>query len=221
MPETRILDAIAEYGVAPVVAIDTAEDALPLADALTAGGLPVVEIAFRTPAAAAAIDLLSRERPDILLGAGTVLTLEDLEAAKALGAQFAVAPGLNPAIVERARAIGLPFIPGVATPSDIERGLALGCAMLKFFPAGALGGPAFVKAMAGPFGHTGVRFMPTGGVNEDNLEAYLELPAVAACGGTWIATRDDVAAHRWDDIRQRCEAVYLIVENVRGRQPGD
>ncbi len=217
MPDL-VLDKIAEVGIVPVVAIDSVEAAMPLADALIAGGLPVAEITFRTAAADDVISLLSKERPELLLGAGTVLTEENLLAAKDCGASFAVAPGLNPRIVKRAAEIGLPFVPGVATPSDIEAALSLGCTRLKFFPAGALGGLSMIRALAGPYGHTGVRFMPTGGVTPDDLEEYLASPAVAAVGGTWLAKRDDLTAGRWDEISRRCQAAVEVATRARKSQ---
>lgn len=215
MSSQTVLDQLAQYGVVPVIAIESVDDALPLADALLAGGLPVAEITFRTKAAPDVIRLLSVERPDLILGAGTVLTIENLEAAKECGAQFAVAPGLNPKVVGRASELSLPFVPGVATPTDIESALALGCHTLKFFPAGALGGPAMLKALSGPYAHTGVKFVPTGGVSADNLKSYLELAVVAAVGGTWIAKKDDLAAGHWDKIADRCRIVGNIMEHVR------
>jgi len=217
MTQQPALDKITQYGVVPIIAIESGEAAIPLADALIEGGLPIAEITFRTPAAADAIEKLATERPELLVGAGTVLTVEHLEAAKARGAEFAVAPGLNPAIVTRAKAIGLPFFPGVATPTDIEHAMSLGCGLLKIFPSEVLGGVALVRALAGPYGHTGVRFLPTGGVNGDNLEAYLSQPTVAAVGGTWVAKRDDLTLGRWAEIRARCEAVGRIVAKVRER----
>ena len=153
----------------------------------------------------------------MLIGAGTVLTTANLEAAKASGAAFAVAPGLNPQIVRQAQAIGLPFVPGIATPSDIELALTIGCKLLKFFPAGAFGGVATVEALSGPYKHTGVKFMPTGGVSPSNLEAYLKINTVVAVGGTWIAKKDDLVAGKWDDITNRCKAALEVVAKVRAR----
>ncbi len=163
----------------PIIAIDNVEAALPLANALLQGGLPVVEITFRTAVAAEVIRTLAHECPGLVIGAGTVLTPANLESAKNSGAAFAVAPGLNPDIVKRAQQLGLPFVPGVATPTDIETGLALGCKLLKFFPAQALGGVAMLEALSAPYTHTGLRFMPTGGLNLGNLESYLKLETVA------------------------------------------
>ncbi len=216
MNNPGIFDDLAGYGVIPVIAIDDAAAALPLADALIQGGLPVAEITFRTRAAAEVIALLSKERPKLIVGAGTVLSRENVDAAKACGAQFAVAPGLNPKVAAHAEAQGLPFAPGVATPSEIEGALHQGCNVLKFFPAGALGGPAMLKALSGPYKHTGVRFVPTGGVNAENLETYLSLDVVAAVGGTWIAKKADLEAGNWQEIRNRCETVIGIVNRLRG-----
>ncbi len=199
------------YGVVPILAIENVEAALPLANALLQGGLPVVEITFRTAAAAEVIRVLAQECPRLVVGAGTVLTPANLKSAKDSGAAFAVAPGLNPDIVKRARDVGLPFVPGVATPTDIEMGLALGCKLLKFFPAEALGGVAMLEALSAPFQHTGLRFMPTGGLNLANLESYLKLQTVAAAGGTWIARKQDLLDGQWAEIRDRCIAALEIV----------
>ena len=203
------------YGVVPVLAVENVEAALPLANALLQGGLPVVEITFRTAAAAEVIRVLAQECPGLVVGAGTVLTPANLKSAKDSGAAFAVAPGLNPDIVKRARDVGLPFVPGVATPTDIEMGLALGCKLLKFFPAEALGGVAMLEALSAPFQHTGLRFMPTGGLNLANLESYLKLQTVAAAGGTWIARRQDLLDGQWAEIRDRCIAALEIVAQAR------
>jgi len=215
MTPTSISDRLARCGVVPVIAIENQEAALPLADALLRGGLPVAEITFRTAAAAGVIRQLTKERPQLLVGAGTVLTPANLEAARASGAAFAVAPGLNPQLVKEAQALGLPFIPGVATPSEIELGLSLGCRLLKFFPAEALGGVAMLEALAAPYKHTGIRFMPTGGVKPGNLGAYLKLDTVAAVGGTWLAKKEDLTSGKWDEIRSRCAAALKIVAETR------
>ena len=210
-----VLEGLAEYGVVPVIAIEKVEWALPLADALIAGGLPLAEITFRTPAASAVLELLATERPDLLLGAGTVLTPEHAQRAKECGAAFAVAPGLNPAVVERAGEIGLPFMPGIQNPTDIETALSLGCRRLKYFPAEASGGIRYLKAIAAPYIHTGVQFMPTGGVDAANLDGYLALPAVLACGGTWLAGPADLAAGNWEAITARCREAASIVARDR------
>lgn len=211
-----VMERVATFGVVPVIAIDRAADALPLADALIRGGLPVVEITFRTAAAADVIRTLARQRPDLLVGAGTVLSPETVQTAVDAGAQFAVAPGLNPRVVLAAQELGLPFVPGVANPSDIEAGLELNCRLLKFFPAEALGGTRLLEALSAPYRHTGVRFMPTGGASLANLGAYLKIDTVAAVGGTWIAKKEDLAEGRWDVIAERCREARALVQSLRG-----
>ncbi len=212
---SSVLDRVAELGVVPVIAIDSVAHALPLADALLAGGLPVVEITFRTSAAAEVIRLLAKERPALIVGAGTVLTPETVKIAVDAGARFAVAPGLNPRVVQAAKELNLPFVPGIANPSDIEAGLELGCKLLKFFPAEALGGTKLLSALSAPYKHTGVRFMPTGGASPANLESYLKLDTVAAVGGTWIAKKEDMAEGKWEMIAQRCHEACALVAAAR------
>lgn len=199
-----------KYGVVPVVAIENAQAALDLADALIDGGLPVAEITFRTEAGAEVIRRMAGERPALCVGAGTVLTVEQVKIAAEAGAQFAVAPGCNPEVIKAAQGLGLPFFPGVMTPSDIERALGLGCRMLKFFPAGAAGGPTLLKALAAPYAHCGVRFMPTGGVSTQNIGEYLAIEQVVAVGGTWVASSKAIAAGDWAGIRSNAaEAAAL------------
>jgi 2-dehydro-3-deoxyphosphogluconate aldolase/(4S)-4-hydroxy-2-oxoglutarate aldolase len=207
---------VARWGVVPVIAIESVEWAMPLADALLEGGLGVAEITFRTEAAAEVIARMVQERPALLVGAGTVLTEANVRAAKAAGARFAVAPGLNPVTVCAAQDAGLPFAPGVCTPSEIELALGLGCGVVKFFPSEAWGGVDMLLALAAPYAHTGVRFMPTGGINVANLESYLHFKLVAAVGGTWIARPEDLAGGKWPVIRDRCKAAMEIVRKVRG-----
>jgi len=208
-------DLFARLVVIPVLVVEEVERAEPLADALAAGGLPVAEITFRTAAAAAVIDRLVRRRPDLLVGAGTVLTVESLLAARDAGARFALAPGFSPAVVARAREIGMPFFPGVMTPSEIQGALAAGASVMKFFPAQQAGGPAMLRALAAPYAFHGVRFIPTGGVNLENLEAWLAIPAVVAVGGTWIATPQQVAAGDWDGIRTRAASARAASARCR------
>lgn len=213
----NVMERVAEIGVVPVIAIDKVDHALPLADALIEGGLPVAEITFRTAAAAEVIRLLAKERPSLLIGAGTVLTPETVLTAQQAGATFAVAPGLNPRVVQAAQKAGLPFVPGIANPSDIEAGLEFGCKLLKFFPAEALGGTKLLEALSAPYKHTGVRFMPTGGATPANLGSYLKIDTVAAVGGTWIAKKEDMAEGRWDAIAQRCREARALVQSLRGK----
>lgn len=216
MAHLSIPEQLARSGVVPVIAIEDDAAALPLADALLSGGLPVVEITFRTASATSVIRQIAKERPQLLVGAGTVLTPANLEAAHASGAAFAVAPGLNPQIVRQAAELGLPFIPGVATPSEIEQALALGCRLLKFFPAEALGGIPMLEALSAPYKHTGVRFMPTGGVTPATLPAYLACENVSAVGGTWLARKEDIAANHWGEVTRKCKAAVELVAQSRG-----
>ena len=205
---------IRHLGVIPVVAIDSVDAALPLADALCEGGLPVVEITFRTDAAAEVIKTIATKRPGMLVGAGTLLTADSLQRAVDCGASFGVAPGCNPSVIQKARELDFAFSPGVMTPTDVECALALGVDVLKFFPAGAAGGVKMLKSLAAPYAHTGVRFIPTGGVNQGNLVEYLALPSVVAVGGTWVATRDDIAAGNWSGITERCRSAVAAVAGV-------
>jgi 2-dehydro-3-deoxyphosphogluconate aldolase/(4S)-4-hydroxy-2-oxoglutarate aldolase len=216
MTQEELFQTLKKYGVVPVIAIEAVESALPLADALAEGGLPVAEITFRTAAAGEVIARIGKERPKVILGAGTVLSSENLRAAKSSGARFGVAPGTNPDILAEAVRLGLPFIPGVVTPSEVEKALALGAKIQKFFPSEASGGLAMIKALAGPYGHTGVKFMPTGGVSLGNLEEYLKNEAVLCVGGTWIASKELIAAKKWDEIRDNCRKAMDIVRKVRG-----
>jgi len=208
-------DTVEEIGrlkVVPVVAIDDAEAALPLADALAEGGLGVAEITFRTAAGAAVIKKIADQRPKMLVGAGTILTVENLRRAKDCGAVFGVAPGFNPRIAEEAIKLGFPFFPGVMTPTDIEAALALKLNVLKFFPAEAAGGLTMLKALGEPYKHMGVRFIPTGGVNIENFREYLGVETVLAVGGTWVARRPDIAAGQWDKIKANCRQIVGALE---------
>ncbi len=200
--------------VIPVAVIDNAEDAGPLALALAEGGLPVIEVTFRTDAAAGAIEWIRSEAPGVLVGAGTVVTLPQAEAALAAGAQFAVAPGTNPEVVAAFQQRGVPFFPGVATPSDIERAFGLGCRRQKFFPAGTLGGVSALKAMAAPYAHLGIEFCPTGGVSLENMAEYLALPQVIAVGGSWVATREEIREHRWAEITKKAAAAVAAAKTL-------
>ena len=215
MSTSEVHARLSSVGIIPIIAIDRVDQALPLADALLAGGLPVIEITFRTAVASEVIRLLTRERPNLLVGAGTVLSRETAAAAKEAGAKFAVAPGLNPATVKCAAELDLPFMPGVATPSEVELALDLGCRMLKLFPVAMLGGVEMLNALLGPYGHTGVKFIPTGGVSPANLHAYLSCKGVAAVGGTWLARKEDLSGGKWAEIQRRCSEAAESVRRHR------
>ena len=189
---------LAELRVVPVVTIDDAADAAGLAGALADGGLPIAEITFRTDAAAEAIAAIRAARPDVLVGAGTVLDAATVDRAMAAGAHFIVAPGHNPAVVAYALSRGVSVVPGVVTPSEIEAAMSQGLRVLKFFPAEASGGPAYLSAVRATYPM--VRFMPTGGINPGNMAGYLSLQNVIAVGGTWIATADAIRDQRWQEI---------------------
>jgi 2-dehydro-3-deoxyphosphogluconate aldolase/(4S)-4-hydroxy-2-oxoglutarate aldolase len=186
-----VLSALGAARLVPVVVLDDAADADPLAGALVAGGLPVAEVTFRTAAALESIRVMSA-RGDILVGAGTVLTPAQVDLAVAAGARFVVSPGLSRAVVERAQELGVLALPGAVTATEVQAALELGVSLVKFFPAGTCGGPAAISALAGPF--AGVRFVPTGGVGPANLAEYLAVPAVAAVGGSWMVARDLIKA---------------------------
>ena len=202
--------------VVPVIVIDSPRDAIPLAAALADGGLPCAEITFRTPAAVEALTVIARDRPDFLVGAGTVLTRQQADLAKESGAAFAVAPGTNPRVVAHCAEIGLPFYPGVATPSDLEAALELGARTVKFFPAEPLGGVKYLKALAAPYGE--VSFIPTGGVSRDTLATYLGFARVVACGGSWMAPADWIASGSFDRIRDETRHVVDLIDSLTGRQ---
>ena len=195
-----VAERILARRVVPVVVIDDAENAVPLAEALLAGGLDLLEITFRTDAVEQAIRNIARAMPRMIVGAGTLLDPAQVRRAVDAGAQFGVAPGLSDAVVNSARELSLPFLPGVMTPSEVERGLALGCKLQKFFPAESAGGAKMLKAWAGPYTPTGVRFIPLGGIDPKNAAEYLSLPIVAAIGGSWIAERKLIAAKHWTEI---------------------
>jgi len=211
----EVMKKIGMYRIMPVIAIESLKDPLPMADALAKGGLPCAEITFRTAAAAEVIALIRKERPDIVVGAGTVLTVENLRKAKEAGAVFGVAPGLNPEIVKAARDMDFPFIPGIVTASELEQAFALGCGVLKFFPAELGGGVKMLEALSAPYGHTGVSFMPTGGVTPANLASYLAVKTVRFVGGTWLAKKDDIAQGKWDKISRNCAEALDIVRGVK------
>lgn len=209
-----ITEQLGAAGVIPVVSLDTAGHAIPLANALREGGLNLMEITFRTEAAAVSIRALRSEVPDMIIGAGTLLHPDQVDAAVESGAQFGVAPGFNPKVVKRAHSKGLPFFPGVCTPTDIEAALDLGCKVLKFFPAETYGGLKGLKAIQAPYEHLGIQFIPTGGMKLETVPDYLALKTVLAVGGTWIAPADFIRQEDWDEIRNRSQAAAHRIKHL-------
>ncbi|HEY2025763.1 MAG TPA: bifunctional 4-hydroxy-2-oxoglutarate aldolase/2-dehydro-3-deoxy-phosphogluconate aldolase [Gemmatimonadaceae bacterium] len=204
--------------VVPVIVIDDARHALPLAAALAEGGLPCAEITFRTPAGVEALTRIAHEQPGFLVGAGTVLSPAQADRARAAGAQFIVSPGTNRGVVEHCLSIGVPMYPGVCTPSEVEIALELGLRTVKFFPAEPMGGVKFLKAMAAPYGE--LTFMPTGGITRDTLAGYVRYDRVVACGGSWMAPSDWIAAGAFDRIRDETRRVVELVDEIDGRPGG-
>ncbi|MCL2054640.1 MAG: bifunctional 4-hydroxy-2-oxoglutarate aldolase/2-dehydro-3-deoxy-phosphogluconate aldolase [Oscillospiraceae bacterium] len=195
-----IFQKIKQTRVIPVVTINNTGDALPLAKALCDGGLPCAEITFRTQAAEESMRLIAAEYPQMLIGAGTILTPEQADKAKAAGAKFIVSPGLNPRVVEHCRSIGVPMIPGCMTPSDIERAIELGLSTVKFFPAEAAGGLKMLKALSAPYPN--IEFMPTGGITDKNITEYLSFNKVIACGGSFMVSNELIAAGDFSKITE-------------------
>jgi 2-dehydro-3-deoxyphosphogluconate aldolase/(4S)-4-hydroxy-2-oxoglutarate aldolase len=203
-----VVERFAAMRIVPVIVIDDPADAVPLARALCDGGLPCAEVTLRTPRAMDALRRMTSEVPEMLVGAGTVLSPAHAAEARAAGARFVVAPGFNPAVVEYCQGVGLAVFPGVCTPTEVEMALGAGLSVLKFFPAEAIGGLAFLKAIAAPY--PTVSFMPTGGIGPSNLASYLAFPRVIACGGSWMAPNDWIAAKQFDRIRDTTRAAVTI-----------
>lgn len=202
-----------DCAVVPVVVLDDPKDALPLAKALTEGGLPCAEVTFRTEAAEESIRQMSREYPDMLVGAGTVLTTEQVDRATAAGARFIVSPGFDPEIVDYCLEKQIPVFPGCMTPSEVAQGVKRGLKVLKFFPAEQAGGLAMIKAMAAPY--TTVKFMPTGGISAKNLKEYLSCDKILCCGGSWMVKKDLIRERKFDQIRDLAAEAKCLAEEAR------
>jgi 2-dehydro-3-deoxyphosphogluconate aldolase/(4S)-4-hydroxy-2-oxoglutarate aldolase len=211
---TDVAGRMRQLQVIPVIVIDDAADAVPLVDALAGGGLPCAEITFRTAAAGDALRRIADERPAVLAGAGTVLSTATAQQARAAGARFMVAPGLNPAVVGYCLEHGIPVFPGVCTPTEIEAALELGLTTLKFFPAEAIGGIRYLKAIAAPYGN--VDFIPTGGITAANVADYLSFPRVLACGGSWMAPADWIGAKQFERIGEETARAAGVARAARG-----
>lgn len=214
--DAQLADRISAAGVVAVLVVDDAKDAVPLARALLDGGVRVMELTLRTPAALDALRAIRHDVPDMIAGIGTILTVEQMYAAREAGAAFGVSPGCNPHVLAAAREEGFPFAPGIATPTDIEHSLEYGCRLLKFFPAEQLGGLPYLRAMAAPYAHLGLRYVPLGGLTEANAATYLKDPLISAIGGSWIAPRDVIKANDWATITANARASCALV-SVRDR----
>ncbi|MCI2098606.1 MAG: bifunctional 4-hydroxy-2-oxoglutarate aldolase/2-dehydro-3-deoxy-phosphogluconate aldolase [Succiniclasticum sp.] len=211
---STVLERFHELGVIPVVVLEDAKDAEALGKALCDGGLPVAEVTFRTDAAEESIRIMASKFPDMLVGAGTVLTVEQARRAVAAGAKFIVSPGFNPKVVQYCVDNDIPVTPGIQTPTEIEMALEFGLKVVKFFPAEAAGGLKMIKALAGPYVNT--YFMPTGGISLENAPEYLKYNKIWAVGGSWIAKKDEIAAGRFEDIKVKAEEAAALVKMIRG-----
>lgn len=209
-----MLDRLKVNPVIPVIVIDDENDACPLAEALLDGGMDVIEITFRTAAAAGSIRKIKKAFPDMLLGAGTVVTADKAQQALDAGVDFGLAPGCNPAIIRIFQQAGTLFIPGVMTPSDIESALSADCNLLKFFPAAQAGGVNMLKAMSAPYLSMGTKFCPTGGITLENMSEYLSLPMVSNIGGSWLATKQQIADKQWSVITRQVKAAQEKAKSV-------
>ena len=206
-----LAERLARSGVVAVVTVENPDDAGPIARALLAGGVGAIELTFRTARAAEAIRRIRAEVPEILAGAGTLLNRAHVEAAIEVGAEFGVAPGCNPSTIAAARDCGLPFAPGVMTPTDMEIALEHGCRVLKYFPASNLAGPAALETMAAPFAHLGLRFIPLGGINLASLPQWLASPSVLCVGGSWLAPRDVIQRKDWAALQRNAQHAAEVV----------
>ena len=209
----EVLEKIHKIGIVPVVVLNDAKDAEPLAKALCNGGLPCAEVTFRTDAAEESIRIMSEKYPEMLVGAGTVLTTEQVDRAVAAGAKFIVSPGFDSKIVDYCLEKDIPVFPGCITPSEVAQAVKRGLKVVKFFPAEPAGGISMIKAMAAPY--TGIRFMPTGGINAKNLEDYLSCDKILCCGGSWMVKGDLVKAGEFDKIRELTAEAKKLADSIR------
>lgn len=210
----EMLKTLQKIGIIPVVVLDDAKDAKALAGALVRGGLPCAEVTFRTAAAEEAIKIMVEAYPDMIVGAGTVLTTEQVDRAVKAGAKFIVSPGLNPKVVQYCIDKGIPVTPGTQTPSEMEQAMEFGLDVVKFFPAEPAGGLAMIKAVAAPY--VDLMFMPTGGINAKNVRDYLAFNKILACGGSWMVKKDLIKEGKFDEIEAMVKEAAAIVKEVRG-----
>ena len=210
----EVLEKLGQYGIVPVVVLNDSKDAAPLADALCDGGLSCAEVTFRTETAADSIRIMTEKHPEMLVGAGTVLTTKQVDEAVEAGAKFIVSPGLNPTIVKYCIEKNIPITPGVATPSEMEQAIELGLNLVKFFPAEPSGGLAMINAVAAPY--TMLKFMPTGGINPNNVKDYLNSDKIFACGGSWMVKGNLINDGNFDKIKELTKEAVNIVKEIRG-----
>jgi len=207
-----LLQRLRQTGVVAGFSVEKAGDAVPLCRALLAGGIDIIELTLRSVAGMEAVRAISAEVPEMILGVGTILTPEQAFEVKAAGAAFGVAPGMNPRVVRAAQEVGLPFAPGVCTPSDLEAAIELGCRFVKFFPAEPTGGVTFLRSMSAPYRHLGLQYFPLGGLNEKNMLEYLKEPSVPAIGGSWIVQQELVNRADWAGLTARAAAVTAMLK---------
>ena len=207
----ELISKIQKDPVIAVLVIDAAEDAVPLAKALLKGGISIIELTLRTSAALEALQRIRSEVPELLAGIGTVLNVEQVRAIKEQGAAFGVSPGLNSTVVNAAKEAALPFAPGVMTPSEIENAYALGCTVMKLYPAELVGGLTYLNSVSAPYAHLGIQYIPLGGLTIDNVQSYLESPLVLGVGGSWLAPRKLIQEKAWDKISRNAEQAAEVV----------
>lgn len=210
----EVLKNLGQYGIVPVVVLNDSKDAKPLADALCEGGLACAEVTFRTEAAAESIRIMTEKHPEMMVGAGTVLTIQQVDEAVAAGAKFIVSPGLNPKVVSYCMEKNIPITPGVATPSEMEQAIELGLNLVKFFPAEPSGGLSMINAVSAPY--TMLKFMPTGGINPTNVKEYLKSDKIFACGGSWMVKGNLIDEGNFDKIKELTKEAVEIVKEIRG-----
>ncbi|MBT8298663.1 MAG: bifunctional 4-hydroxy-2-oxoglutarate aldolase/2-dehydro-3-deoxy-phosphogluconate aldolase [Maribacter sp.] len=210
-----LIQKIDDAGIIAVLIIDEVRHAVPLANALLEGGIDTIELTLRTPVAIEAAKVIKKEVPNMTLGFGTVLTVDQVRAVAAMGADFAVSPGCNPKIIAEAYKQGLSFAPGIMTPTDIEIALEHGCRILKYFPAETSGGLKHLESISAPYNHLGLKFIPLGGCNLDNAPSYLQSKLIRAIGGTWIAKRPLIRAQNWDAITNNAKAISALIAQIR------
>lgn len=211
----EIVNKIDEAGIVAVLIIDELKHAVPLAKALLKGGVDTIELTLRTPVAIDAAQAIKKDVPEINLGFGTVLTIDQVKAVKDLGADFAVAPGCNPKVIAEAYRLNLPFAPGIMTPTDIEIAIEQGCRVLKYFPAESSGGMNHLENMVAPYQYLGLKFIPLGGCNMNNARTYLESPLITAIGGSWIAKRPLIKAENWEAITFNAQEICTLIKEIR------